>query len=145
VRRRASRFNVSCLFWCTSFLLLEYTKQPNTLISWCLDVYSKLSRIFKPQQHSQTNRCLTQAGKTLLFFAKFLSNPSREFSVGNVSVGPGWKIKCNVAILFCVNFDMQTILKNENTSKMSIFFKYNCTYSWMSSSSKGGPFASWYL
>jgi len=96
VRRSVSRFNASCLIWCTSFLLLEYTKQPNALMS--SHVYSKWSRIFEAAA-TFTDKSLPNASRqNSCFFAKFLPNPSREFSVGNVSVGPGWKHKtlcCN--------------------------------------------------
>jgi len=68
--------------------MVGYTKQPNALMS--SHVYSKLSRIFEAAA-TLTDKSLPSASRqnSSVFFAKFLPNPSREFSVGYVSVGPG--------------------------------------------------------
>ena len=69
VRRHASRFNTSSLFWWASFLLLEYTKQPNALVS--SHIYSKLSRIFEA--------AVTLRDKSLLNFGHNASRQNSSF------------------------------------------------------------------
>jgi len=55
-----------------------------------------------------TDRSLPNASsQNFCFFAKFLPNPSREFSVGYMYLSVlGEKIERYIAILFYVNFNM---------------------------------------
>jgi len=58
------------------FVALSYYcfNAPNNQMHWCLYIFiPNLVGYLKPQQCSQTDRCLTQAAKTLLFFCQVSS------------------------------------------------------------------------
>ena len=119
VHCHASGFNASCLFWCTSFLLLEYTKQTNALMS--SHVYSTLSGIFEATvmltDKTSPNFEHNASRHNCLFCQVSSKSITRIFGMLCICRSRVKKRKRYVAILFHVIFNMYPILKNDNTFK----------------------------